>query len=90
MLQAEWEHLQKAPFLFKAHILGPSPSQDSSHHQDYYIFSWGDPKQDLHFATASGKGFASQLIAGGGGIFTNGKIAGFFLRVLREFQVGRM
>ena len=42
-------------------ILGLPPTQDSSHHQDYYIFRIGNPDLNLHLPLASWVGGRSKL-----------------------------
>ena len=37
-------------------MLGCPPSQDSSHHQDYYAFRLGDPELNIHLPLESWEG----------------------------------
>ena len=43
------------------YILGVAPSQDSSDHQDYYMFRLGDSELNLHFPLESREGAISNV-----------------------------
>ena len=48
--------LLKRRFYYSREVLGCPPSQDSSHHQDYYFFRIGNPNLNLHLPQLLGGG----------------------------------